>query len=228
MKAGSSVAVGIIGGTGPLGRGLAARLATAGAAVQLGSRDPQRAQQTAEAVKARLGEGAGAVGGGSNLEAAAFGDLSLITVPYEATSALLADLGAALEGRTLISTAAPMEFRAGLAEPVRPRAGSAAQEVAELCPGSLVVGAYHTVSAASLGRLDSQLEEDVIVTSDHARAKTQVMRLVEAVPGLRAVDGGGLANARFSEGLTPFLLQLNRLHRARTGIKITGITTDSG
>jgi hypothetical protein len=216
--------VGIIGGTGPMGRGLAARMGMAGIAVLLGSRDPQRAEEAAATIRGRLGEGAGLLQGGSNSEAAAYGELALLTVPYEAGSSLLAQLDELLQGRVLVSTAAPMEFCDGVAQPVHPEAGSAALEVTRICRGALVVGAFHTVSAPLLGRLDSQLDEDVIVTSDHADAKELVIRLVEALPGLRPVDGGGLANASFSEGLTPFLIRLNRLHHAHTGIRITGLS----
>jgi hypothetical protein len=218
--------LGLIGGTGPLGRGLAARFAAAGLSVRLGSRDRQRAAEVAAAVQAQVGRGRGVVEGATNLEAASFGQLALLTVPYEAGAALLAQLGAPLQARVLISTAAPMEFRGGVPHPLTPAAGSAALEVSQRCPGAVVVGAFHTVSASTLERLDSALDEDVIVTSDQAEAKELVMRLVQAVAGLRPVDGGGLANAHFSEALTPFLIRLNRLHHAETGIRITGLAGD--
>jgi hypothetical protein len=116
-----------------------------------------------------------------------------------------------------------MEFRRGAPHPLTPEAGSAALEVAQRCPGARVVAAFHTVSASILERLESALDEDVIVTSDDAPAKELVIRLVRAIAGLRPVDGGGLANAHFSEALTPFLIRLNRIHHAETGIHITGL-----
>jgi len=215
--------VGIIGGTGPMGQGLAARLGHAGLTVLLGSRDPQRAEDAASEIRARITQRAGSVHGGTNPEAAAYGDLSLLTVPYQAGWPILTQLEELLQGRVLVSTAAPMEFRGGLPHPVRPAAGSAAEEVARLCPGTLVVGAFHTVSAPALGRLAASLDEDVLVTSDHPAAKTLVAELIRQIPGLQPVDGGGLVNASFSEGLTPFLIRLNRLHHATTGIRITGL-----
>ena len=217
--------VGIIGGTGPMGRGLAARLGQVGLEVMLGSRDPQRAAETDTAIREQLGPGAGFVRGGSNAEAATYGELALLTVPYEPGSPLVTQLADLLQGRVLVSTAAPLEFLEGKARPVRPEAGSAAQEVAQKCPGALVVGAFHTVSAPTLRQLDAVLDEDVIVTSDHPAAKALVIRLVSMFPGLRGVDGAGLDNAGFSEGLTPFLIRLNRLHHAHTGIRITGLPT---
>ncbi|MGC2191882.1 MAG: NADPH-dependent F420 reductase [Candidatus Dormiibacterota bacterium] len=215
--------VGIIGGTGPMGRGLATRLGQAGLEVVLGSRDPQRAAEAAVAIQEQMRPGAGFVRGGSNPEAAGYGELALLTVPYEPGSPLVTQLAGRLQGRVLVSTAAPMEFREGMAHPVRPAAGSAAQEVDQMCPGALVVGAFHTVSAPLLGRLETTLDEDVIVTSDHPAAKALVIRLVDLLSGLRGVDGGGLSNAAFSEGLTPFLVRLNRLHHTNTGIRITGL-----
>ncbi|MGA8427288.1 MAG: NADPH-dependent F420 reductase [Candidatus Dormiibacterota bacterium] len=218
--------VGLIGGTGPLGRGLAARLAAAGLAVRLGSRDPQRADEIATTIQAQVGSEAGTVAGVANLDAASFGRLVLLTVPYEAGAALLTELGGPLQGRVLISTAAPMEFRRGVPYPITPEAGSAALEASQQCPGALVVGAFHTVSASNLQRLGSPLDEDVIVTADDPEAKELVLRLVRTIAGLRPVDGGGLGNAHFSEMLTPYLIRLNRLHHTETGIRITGLAPD--
>lgn len=217
--------LGILGGTGPLGRGLAARLASAGLSVRLGSRDPWRAEEAAARIRDGLGQAAGTVEGTSNHEAAGFGELTLLTVPHQATEALLGELGQLLSGRVLVSTAAPMEFPAGRPEPILLAAGSASEQVSRLCPDALVVGAFHTVSAPLLARLESSLDEDVIVTADDPGAKAVVLRLVEFIPGLRGVDGGSLANARFSEGLTPFLIRLNRLHHTQAGIRITGLVS---
>ncbi|HEY6538938.1 MAG TPA: NADPH-dependent F420 reductase [Candidatus Dormibacteraeota bacterium] len=215
--------VGIIGGTGPMGRGLATRLGQAGMPVLLGSRDPARAEAAASAIRDQTQAGL-RIQGGSNAEAAAYGELSLLTIPYEPDSPVVTQLAELLQGRVLVSTAAPMEFRGGRPFPVRPEAGSAAEEVARLCPGALVVGAFHTVSAPLLARLDTPLDEDVVVTSDHPAAKALVLRLVEEMAGLDPVDGGPLENAGYSEGLTPFLIRLNRLHHTNTGVRITGLT----
>jgi NADPH-dependent F420 reductase len=223
MSASELGEVGLIGGTGPLGRGLAARLAAAGLSVHLGSRDPQRAGEIATTIQSQVGKGRGTVAGVSNLEAAGSGQLALLTVPYDAGEALLSQLREQLQGRVLISTAAPMEFQRGVPQPITPEAGSAALEVSQRCPGARVVGAFHTVSASSLAALDSPLDEDVIITADDVEAKELVTRLVRTIAGLRAIDGGGLMNAHFSEALTPFLIRLNRLHHTETGIRITGV-----
>jgi hypothetical protein len=226
MNASELGEVGLIGGTGPLGRGLAARLAVAGLTVRLGSRDPARAHEVATTIQAQVGDGRGRVVGVTNVEAAGSGEVTLLTVPYEAGAELATQLQQQLQGRVLISTAAPMEFRRGVPYPMAPEAGSAALEVSQRCPGARVVGAFHTVSASTLTALDSRLDEDVIITADDAEAKELVTRLVGSIEGLRPVDGGGLVNARFSEALTPFLIRLNRLHHTETGIRITGLATD--
>ncbi len=213
----------ILGGTGPLGRGLALRLARAGVEVCLGSRDQARAQAEAAKLGARLPLGSAPVSGTGNAQALPPGRLAILAVPYSAQPGLLGELGAALGGRIVVSTAVPMAFAQGLPHPLHPEAGSAAEEVAALCPQALVVGAFHTVSADNLGALERELDEDILVSSDHQAAKLEVQRLVETVPGLRGVDAGPLANAAFSEGLTPFLLRLNRVHRARAGVRITGL-----
>lgn len=215
--------VGLIGGTGPLGRGLAARLAVAGVTVRLGSRDPQRAEEVATTIQARVGGSRGKVVGVTNVDAAGSGEIALLTVPYEAGAELVTQLREQLQGRILISTAAPMEFRRGVPYPITLEAGSAALQVSQRCPGALVVGAFHTVSAANLEELDLPLDEDIFVTADDAEAKELVTRLVRTITGLRPVDGGGLMNAHFSEALTPFLIRLNRLHHTETGIRITGV-----
>jgi len=149
--------------------------------------------------------------------------LVIITVPYQAMSATLEELRSVAAGRILVSTAVPMEFLGGVPHPVTTGFGSATEQVAQLCPDSLVVGAFHTVAAGQLLKLDHTLDEDVLLTAHDAAAKERVSGLVERIPGLRPVDAGSLDSARFCEQLTPLLLRLNRLHRAHTGIRITGL-----
>lgn len=215
--------VGFLGGTGPLGRGLALRLAVSGVDVLLGSRDQSRGREIAAALTGQLPPGSGVATGASNREVLELCGLVLITVPYEAMAATIEDLRAQAAGRILVSTAVPMEFLGGVPHPVTTGFGSAAEQVAKLCPESLVVGAFHTVAAGQLLKLGQTLDEDVLLTSNDAAAKQSVQELVERIPGLRPVDAGSLDSAHFSEQLTPLLLRLNRLHRAHTGIRITGL-----
>ncbi len=163
------------------------------------------------------------VGGAANSEVARACEIVVASVPYQGAAALLGELRAALAGRVVISTASPLQFVEGTPVPLAVEQGSAAEEVAAICPEARVVGAFHTVSASSLQRLDRELDEDVLLTGDDSLAKQAVKRLVAAIPKLRPVDAGGLAASRYTEGLTPWLLQLNRLHHARTGVRVTGI-----
>lgn len=214
--------VGVIGGTGPLGGGLAIRLALAGADVLVGSRDPRRAVETATQLNSRLSSGGHAIAGAGNAEVGTR-DMVVVAVPYHAVAETVSPLEERLRGRLLVSTAVPMRFVGGRPEPLRPEAGSAGEELAALCPESRVVGAFHTVAAGLLLDPTRPLDEDVLVSGDDPLDRRRVARLVELIPGLRAVESGPLASGRFSEALTPLLLQLNRLHRAHTGIRITGL-----
>ncbi|MDA8394944.1 MAG: NADPH-dependent F420 reductase [Candidatus Dormibacteraeota bacterium] len=214
--------IGIIGGTGPLGTGLALRLAAAGLKVQVGSRDSARAGEVAGRLNSRL-DGTGAeVSGGPNHEVAALA-LVVVALPYEAVRTTIPGLAGELAGKVVVSTAVPMSFASRGPEPLHPEAGSAAEELAELCPESRVVGAFQTVAAGQLLDLGLLLDEDVLVGGDDREARREVAELVQRIAGLRAVESGPLTTCRYAEGLTPLLLRLNRLHHAQTGIRITGL-----
>jgi len=215
--------VALVGGTGPLGRGLAARLGRAGLRVWLGSRDPERAASVARDLPKDLSGGSGEVIGVSNQEAVTRAPIVIIAVPYEAIADQLSQLDGLGKDKVLVSTAVPVEFRAGLASAVSLSAGSATAEVAFLCPDARVVGALHTVSASRLLRLAEAMNEDVLISGDDLEAKALVNALVGRIPGLRPVDVGGLESAGLCETITPLLLRLNRLHRAHTGVRITGL-----
>ncbi len=214
--------IGIIGGTGPLGTGLALRLAAAGLEVQVGSRDPERSGEVAKRLNSLLQGRAPEVTGSRNHEVAALA-LAVVAVPYEAVRATIPGLAGELAGKIVISTAVPMSFASGRPEPLHPAAGSAAEELAELCPASRVVGAFQTVAAGQLLELGLRLDEDVLVGGDDREARQEVATLVRRIEGLRAVESGPLATCRYAEGLTPLLLRLNRLHHTQTGIRITGL-----
>ncbi len=211
-----------LGGTGPEGRGLALRLALAGEEVIIGSRDPSRAQETADQLVQLAShthlEGAG------NFEAATRADVVFLTVPYEAQMPLLEDLLEPLKGKVVVDVIAPMRFERGRgASAVAVEAGSAAEEAQQLLPGSLVVAAFQNVSAEELQQPDLVMAGDVIICSGHQEAKDLVMKLTEKIPQLRPVDGGGLANAKYVEQITPLLVSINRRYRIHAGIRIVGL-----
>ena len=215
-----------LGGTGPEGKGLALRLALAGADVVIGSRDAFRAETAAAELSELIAAApaAGRIAGGDNRDAAAQADTAFLTVAYAAERRLLEQLAPALAGKVVVNVIAPMRFERGvgaIAVPVD--AGSAAQEAQLLLPDSLVAAAFQNVSAEELLEPARIMDGDVIVCSDHPAAKRQVMELTEKIPDLRPVDGGGLANAKYVEQITPLLVNINRIYKIHAGIRIVGV-----
>lgn len=213
--------IGFIGGTGPEGRGLALRFALAGEMVLIGSRDEGRAN---EAAKSLAGDAPpGSVRGKANADVAHESDIVFIAVPYSAQRQTLEGLKVFLLGKLVVNVIAPLVFEKGKASAVRVDAGSAAEEARDLLPESTIVAAFQNISAQKLLVPDQSLDTDVVVCADDSDAKQKVMALAEAISGVRAVDGGGLANARYVEGLTALLLNINRIYKANSMIKIVGI-----
>jgi NADPH-dependent F420 reductase len=215
----------IVGGTGALGFGQAQRQAAAGRPVVIGSRDAGRAEESAEKVREQV-PGAD-VEGTENGEAARRGPIVFLAVPFRAQSENLTNLKGALgEGQILVDATVP------LAAAVSGKAtrllgvpqGSAAEQAQEMVPdGVTVVSALHTVSAATLGNLDAQLDEDVLVTGDAKEAKRRVAALIALIPGLRPVNAGALETARLVEGLTPLLISVNIRNKTHAGVRLTGL-----
>ncbi len=215
----------IIGGTGALGAGLATRWAQAGVPVVLGSRSAKRAEEAADKVRAAV-PGAD-VTGLENGEAAQRGEVVFLTVPFRAQSENLNNLREALvPGQILCDCTVP------LAAAVSGKAtrslgvwqGSAAQQAQEMVPeGVTVVAALHTVGAPTLADTEAELGEDVLVCGDKKADKARVARLIELIPGLRAVNAGALEMARIVEQLTPMLISVNSRYKAHAGIRLTGL-----
>lgn len=211
--------IGVLGGTGPQGRGLTRRFAAAGHAVVLGSRSADRATEVA----ARYAE-VGTVSGATNAEAARAGELVVVTVPYEGHAALLAGLRDELAGKVVVDCVNPLGFDRQGAHPLPVPAGSAAQEAQQLLPGSTVVAAFHHVSAA---RLDDpavdRVEEDVLVLGDDRAAVDAVCALAAAVPGMRGVAAGRLRLAAAVEALTANLIAVNRRYKVHAGLIVSDL-----
>src|SRR5713226_2700624 len=198
MKARMNRAIAVIGGTGPAGMGLALRWARAGETVIIGSRDAARAQQTAETIRKRA-EANAQVSGMENSAACAASDLLVLTVPFEGQAALLKQLKPAIRpGSVLIDATVPLAASVGgrASRTLGVWQGSAAQETVELVPkGVSVVAAFQNVSAELLNA-DGPVDCDVIVCGDDADASQTVRSLAARIPGVRAIDGGKLENAR--------------------------------
>ena len=211
-----------LGGTGPEGKGLALRLAMAGESVVIGSRDAARAQEAADELLALAPEKS--ISGAVNEAAAAQADVVFLTMPYNGMSPTILGVGDALAGKTVVTVVAPMRFERGVGAIAEATpAGSAAQEAQEAAPESRVVAAFQNVSAEELLKPDVTLDEDVVICGDDGAAKQTVIDLTRKIPNLRPVDAGALYNAKYVEQITPLLVNINRIHRTHSGVRITGV-----
>ncbi len=208
--------IAVLGGTGPQGRGLAARWAAAGVEVVLGSRDPQRAREAA----AELGEG---VTGAGNLQAAREGDVVLVAVPYAGHADTIAEVEQALRGKILIDCVNPLGFDKQGSFPLPVPEGSAAQQAAALAPEARVVAAFHHVSSVLLLDPEHELDIDVLVLADDREAADEVITLADRIPGMRGVFAGRLRNASQVEALTANLISINRRYKVHAGIRVTDL-----
>jgi NADPH-dependent F420 reductase len=215
----SGLSIGILGGTGDQGKGLARRFALAGHQVIIGSRSAERAQQAAESLDAGL-----PVRGAENPAVAAEADVVIIAVPWDGHKTTLESLRDELAGKIVIDCVNPMGFdkQGAFALPVEE--GSAAQQAAAVLTGSRVVAAFHHVSAVLL--LDPEIAEtdlDVLVLGDDREATDLVQALAGRIPGMRGVYGGRLRNAHQVEALTANLISINRRYKAHAGFRVTDV-----
>ena len=209
--------VSVLGGTGEQGRGLAQRLALAGQSVMIGSRSADRAQSIA----VEIGSG---VAGGSNEDAARFGDIVIVAVPWDGHRELLESLASDLAGKIVVDCVNPLGFdkQGAFALPVEE--GSAAQQAASVLPDSSVVAAFHHISAVLL--LDdsvSSIETDVLVLGDDRDATDAVQALAGRIDGIRGIYGGRLRNAGQVEAFTANLISMNRRYKVHAGIRVTDV-----
>ncbi len=219
-------AIAILGGTGDQGLGLALRFAKAGRPVRIGSRVPERAEAAAREVAAAV-PGA-KVSGAGNPEATAGAGVVILSVPFEHTATTLKAVKDSLApGQIVVSMGVPLAAAIGdgAVRTLGVWQGSCAELVASLTPpGVHVVSAFQNVSAHRLRELDHEVACDVVV-SGAPEPRKAVMALCALVPGLRAVDGGPLANARIVESVTALLIGLNIRYKvpAGIGIRFTGL-----
>jgi NADPH-dependent F420 reductase len=220
MVAGGSV--GIIGGTGPAGSGLAVRLAAAGHAVLLGSREVEKATTVVKELAEQWGPKVAGLRPVTNADAA-HADVVVLATVADSAVATATEHAAALDGRILVSmanllTRGPRGFGA-----VLPEQGSVAAAVQAAAPGARVVGAYQNLPAKALANLDEPIDADVVVCGDDGDAVAVVVALTAAVDGLHPVDGGPLVNAAGVEALTAVLVTVNRARKAEHGVRIVAL-----
>lgn len=209
--------IAIVGGTGDLGLGLAARLTMKKRhQVVIGSRDPSRAIEAAAKTAALSG---GEVTGASNLEAVMSCEVSILAIPELPSDDVLLSLKPATSGKLVISPIVPMSFVDGLFFPSL-TSGSAAERVASILQ-TRVASAFHTVPAARLLEVGTPLDYDVLVASQTRDVYLEASELVSSVEGLRPLYAGPLRNSRMLESITPTLLNVGKLNKIRSpSIKI--------
>jgi len=218
--------IAILGGTGPEGSGLANRLARAGEHIVIGSRDAGRAQETAQQLRNQIG-GAAQIEGADNAAAAAQCEIAVLTLPFSGQALLLKQLkGVWKPGTVVIDTTGPLAATVG-GSPRRMIGvwqGSAAQAAAELLPAGVSIAAAFQNLGAELLAGDGPVDCDVLVCSDDDNAKTVAMELATKIPGVRAMNGGKLENARIVESITALLIGLNIRYKVHSaGLRFTGL-----
>ncbi len=214
----------IIGGTGALGTGLATRWAGAGYAVVLGSRTREKAEEAAQRIEAR--NGAPAVRGLDNREAAAACEIVVVAVPYGNHAAILDDIKDAVRGKIVVDAVVPLVPPKVSVVQLPPETSAAQAAQARLGAETRVVSAFHNVAAAKLAS-GASVDCDVLVFGDDRSARETVIALANDA-GTRGIDGGALANAVVGEALTAVLISINRRYKVPgAGIRITGIPDDS-
>lgn len=213
--------IGVLGGTGKEGKGLAFRWARAGYRILIGSRSSERAVKTASEIMELL-EGTPSVVGTSNLDAAEQANIVVLTVPYSAHRDTLEGVKSALKGKILVDVTAPL-VPPKLSKVQMPPAGSAAQEAREIVGEEVeVVAAFQNVSHEHLLN-EEEIDCDVLVTGTSKKAREEILKLVEAA-NLTGWDAGPIENSVVAEGLTSVLININRIYGSKhAGIKITGV-----
>lgn len=214
--------IGVLGATGPAGRGLAARLASCGHEVLAGSREQAKAQATVDELQTQWGSQLGSITAVDNRDAC---DAPVVVLAVHADAALhtAKQFANELQGKIVVSMANDLvkngsEFNANL-----PPYGSVAKEMQAFLWNSHVVTAFHLVPAAEFGALDREMESDVVACGDDDDARAQLISIIESIPDLRAFDGGSLANAVGMETFAAVLLTINIRHKSKASLRLTGI-----
>lgn len=214
--------IGIIGGTGKEGKGLAYRWVLAGHDVIIGSRQYTKAQEAVASVQTLLVDAVGTLRGMENRDAVAGCGIAVLTVPFQAHRATLEGLRDELAGKILIDVVVPL-VPPKVTKVQMPDAGSAALEAQEILGDScFVVDAFQNISHERLME-NAEVDCDVLVAGRGKAAREVVLGLVEDA-GLKGWDAGPIENTVVVEGLTSILIGLNIQHHVHaSGIRITGI-----
>lgn len=213
--------VGILGGTGPLGRGLGVRLAVAGASVTIGSRDAERATAVVDGLHERW-PGRFTMVGAANEEAAE-GDVVVVATPWDALIPTARAVAPRLDGKVVVSVANALVKQGREMLALIPPRGSMAGALQAELPGAWVAAGGHHLPASELEDLDATLGADVLVCSDHLEATKTTVALFASIEGLRPLDAGSLAQAEAIEAFTAVLITVNIRHKAHSSMRLTGL-----
>jgi 8-hydroxy-5-deazaflavin:NADPH oxidoreductase len=214
--------IGILGGTGPAGSALAARLAVAGFDTIIGSRSIDRATETVETMRGQWSDRDLSMSAADNAGAAE-GDLVVVATPWDGATQTAAAVEEQLRGKVVISMANALIRIGKEFQPLVPPRGSVAASIQAALPESHVAAAFHHVPAKELGDLDHPIESDVLICSDHPSATEVTSGLVAKIPDMRPLDCGQLSLATPIESFTAVLLQLNVRYKTRVAVKFTSI-----
>lgn len=219
----NELSVGLIGGTGEEGRGLALRWAVAGAQVAIGSRTLERAKSTADELNKLLEAHSDKlewqrIGYNENRAVIAQSELVLLTVPFEHAASTLETHSKDFRGGSiLIDITVPVSFEQGRTRYIDLPEGSASEHLKSRLPENVqLVAAFKTEPAHLLAEIDEPLDCDSFVASDSKEAKARVMEAIGFIKGLRAVDAGTLYSAQTLERMTVLAIGINRRYKIKT------------
>jgi NADPH-dependent F420 reductase len=217
--------IGILGGTGPAGSGLAARLASIGYDAVIGSRNKYRAMEARDSIVEEFPDLADRLHFGDN-SAAADADIVVIATPWDSAATAVTEHHSLLRGKVVVSMANALVRVGHEFQPLVPPRGSVAAHVQAAVPDCRVVAAFHHLPAKELGHIGQPIDSDVLICGDDADAVAQISEIVAKIPGCRPLDAGELSNAMAIEAFTAVLLQLNVRYKTRVAPKLTGIKRD--
>ncbi len=214
--------IGVLGGTGPAGSGLATRLASVGFDVVVGSRSKYRAMEVRDRLLSKWPDRSLSIEAGDN-HVASSAEVVFVATPWDAAASTVKDCEKELKGKVVISMANALARVGHEFQPLVPPRGSVAASVQAAIPRSLVAASMHHVPVAELGDIAHPVESDVLVCSDHPSATATTIDIVSKIPDLRAVDAGELSNAAPIEAFAAVLLQVNMKYKTRVAVRFTGL-----
>lgn len=217
--------IGVLGGTGPAGKGLAVRLASVGFEVVLGSRSKYRAMEARDKLVAVWPDRGLPIGSGDN-ETAAGCDLIVLATPWDAAAATVQSVEDHLDGKVVVSMCNALARVAHEFQPLVPPRGSVAASIQAAIPRAKVAAALHHVPAKELSEIDHDVDSDVLICSDHPDATEATAAVVSQIPDLRPLDAGELSNAAPIEAFAAVLLQLNGRYKTRVALRFTGLNDE--